>query len=59
MPMLAAIFSFVAEKACWPRSWDISVAVPLFKKGNRKLHENFRSIFTGIVLSKLFCKVLE
>ena len=59
MPMLALIFSFVVEKAYWPHLWDISVAVPLFKKGNKMLHENFRSVFMGNVISKLFCKVLE
>ena len=59
MPMLPLIFSFVVEKAYWPHSWDISVAVPLFKKGNKMLHENFRSVLMGNVVSKLFCKVLE
>ena len=36
---------------------DTSVAVPLFKKDNKKLHEKY--IFMGNVVSKLFCKVLK
>ena len=59
IPMLATIFSFVVEEACLPRSWDTLVAVPLFKKGNMMLHENFRSVLMGYTVSKLFCKVME
>lgn len=58
LPLLSTLFSSVLSKLVWPQQWNISIVLPLFKKGDRALHKNYRGIHLGNSLSKLFCKVL-
>ena len=37
----------------------MSVGIPIFKKGNRQDHSNYRIISLGNVMSKILCKVIE
>ncbi|XP_065584284.1 uncharacterized protein LOC136043285, partial [Artemia franciscana] len=59
VPVLAAVFSFVTENRKWPDQWNVSVGIPIFKKGNRQDRSNYRIISLGNVMSKIFCKVID
>ena len=49
----------MTEKRKWPDQWNVSVGIPIFKKGNRQDHSNYRIISLGNVMSKIFCKVID
>ena len=59
LPVLALIFSAILSTPLWPKNWQISIMIPLFKKGERNLHKNYRGISLGSSISKLFCRVLS
>ena len=59
VPVLAAVFSFMTKKRKWPDQWNLSVGIPIFKKGKRLDQNNYRIISLGNVMSKIFCKVIE
>ena len=43
----------------WPDPWKISVVIPLFKKGDASLCENYRPISLGNCLGKILDKILN
>ena len=52
--VLVPVFIFVTEKRKWPDQWNVSVGIPIFKKGNRQDYSNYRIISLGNVMSKIF-----
>ena len=58
LPVIAGMVSGILNIAEWPLSWAMSVLVPLFKKGDRLDHGNYRGISLSNVLSKVFAKIL-
>ncbi|KAK2702634.1 hypothetical protein QYM36_018760, partial [Artemia franciscana] len=44
MPITVLLCNKVLTSGQWPSTWKTSLFIPLFKRGNRKAHENYRLI---------------
>ena len=55
---LARLFNRVMCEGM-PASWSLSTIVPLFKAGDPKLPENYRTIMVGHTLARLYASILE
>ena len=59
LPLLLGLYNLVMKEKKWPDPWKISVVIPLFKKGEASLCENYRPISLGNCLGKILDKILN
>ena len=57
-PPLAALFTTINKSGIIPKAWTNAIIVPVFKKGDSTLPENYRPISLLSVLGKLYAKQL-
>ena len=57
--IISLIFTAVLRSGIWPSEWNLAVGVPIFKKRDRNLYENYRCIHLGHKLGLLLAKVLD
>ena len=43
----------------WPQAWEMSVFIPILKKGNAKEYSNYRTIALISHTSKIMLKILQ
>lgn len=55
---LSCIFNNSIKTCCFPDDWKIARVIPLFKKGERSLPENYRPISILPVISKIMEKII-
>ena len=58
-PFLAKLFNKLYDMNVFPSDWCKSVIIPLFKKGDDKLPDNYRGISLLSIVSKVFTAVLN
>jgi hypothetical protein len=58
-PVLAHIFNMSFSNGSYPSAFKKAKVIPLFKKGDRKLPENYRPISLLSCINKLLEKILE
>ena len=56
---LLQIFNLVWENNETPREWNRNVIVPIHKKGDSTICDNYRAICLSSVIFKLYCSILE
>ena len=56
---LALLFNKILENGEVPESWKHSFTIPIFKKGDRKVCDNYRGITLLSAALKLFTKILS
>ncbi|KAK2710705.1 hypothetical protein QYM36_012022 [Artemia franciscana] len=59
MPIIVLLCNKVLRSEQWPSTWETSLFIPLFKRGNPKAHENYRLIALVPALSKVLEKILD
>ena len=59
LPVLLTLYNAVLVSCSWPTAWNMSVIMPLFKKGDRMKHGNYRPISLVPTISKFLEKVLD
>ena len=59
MPYVLHLFNFVLNCGIFPDAWSDGLLVPLHKKGNVNVPDNYRGITLLSVLGKLFTRVLN
>ena len=52
---LTKVFNISLQSGCFPRDWKIATGSPIFKKGSKKMTENYRPVS----LVSIVCKLLE
>uniref|UniRef100_A0A670IVF8 Reverse transcriptase domain-containing protein n=1 Tax=Podarcis muralis TaxID=64176 RepID=A0A670IVF8_PODMU len=55
---LVPLFNSIYQSALVPKSWNNSIVVPIFKKGDRNCPENYRPISLLPCISKIYAKSL-
>ncbi|CAI5793987.1 Hypothetical predicted protein, partial [Podarcis lilfordi] len=55
---LVPLFNSIYHSALVPKSWNNSIVVPIFKKGDRNCQENYRPISLLPCISKIYAKSL-
>jgi hypothetical protein len=55
---LSELFNYSLSSGCFPESWKIANVVPIFKKDNPMLCNNYRPISLLCCISKVFEKIL-
>ena len=58
-PYLCKIFNKIFETGYFPIQWGIATIIPLFKKGDRDLCDNYRGISLLSITSKVFTAVIN
>ena len=58
-PYLCKLFNKIFEMGYFPIQWGLATVVPLFKKGDRDLCDNYRGISLLSITSKVFTSVLN
>ena len=58
-PFLTALFQFLFNENIFPSQWTKSVIVPIHKKGDVNVCNNFRPISLTSLFSKLYTKILN
>ena len=58
-PYLCKIFNKIFETGYFPIQWGIATIIPLFKKGDRELCDNYRGISLLSISSKIFTSVIN
>ena len=58
IPRLTELFRLIWDSEEIPEDWGESVVVPIFKKGNRQLCDNYRGISLTPVISRVFASLL-
>ena len=58
-PYLIKIFNKIFQMGYFPIYWGIATIVPLFKKGDRDLCDNYRGISLLSITSKLFTSIIN
>ena len=58
-PYLVKIFNKIFQMGYFPLQWGIATIVPLFKKGDRNLCDNYRGISLLSITSKLFTSIIN
>ena len=59
MPCVFHMFNYVLKCGIFPDAWSAGLLVPLHKKGNVNVPDNYRGITLLSVLGKLFTQVLN
>ena len=59
MSIIVFLCNKVLTSGQWPNEWKRSLLMPLFKRGNPKLHINYRLIALVPALSKIMEKILD
>ena len=59
VPYVTSLFNFIFSSGIFPEPWTEGLLVPLHKKGNLFLPDNYRGITLLSVLGKLFTRVLN
>ena len=52
---LTKLFNKSLQSGCIPRDWKLATVSPIFKKGSKKMAENYRPVS----LTSIVCKLLE
>ena len=58
-PVISRIYTEILEGKPYPDEWKTSLLIPVHKKGDPAIVENFRPISLQPVLAKLFSKILD
>ena len=58
-PYLLNLFNYIFDNGIFPEAWSDGLMVPLHKKGNLKVLNNYRGITLLSVLGKLFTRILN
>jgi sorting nexin-29 len=56
---LLRIFNLLFSRGYFPLEWSMGVLVPVFKKGDPNVMDNYRGITVGSTFAKLFASILE
>ncbi|KAK2702361.1 hypothetical protein QYM36_019012 [Artemia franciscana] len=59
MQIIVLLCNKVLTSGQWPSAWKTSLFIPIFKRGKRKAHENYRLNALVPVLSKVLEKILD
>ena len=59
LPFLTKLFQLLFDKGEFPDAWIESLIVPIFKKGNPELCDNYRPISLTSLVSKLYTNILN
>ena len=59
VPFLRALFQRLFDTGYFPLEWAKSIIVPIFKKGNVNLCENYRGVSLTSLISKLYTRILN
>ena len=59
LPFLAKFFNTIFSKGYFPLTWSEGVIVPLHKKGDTNVPDNYRGISLLSILSKVFTHILN
>lgn len=57
-PLIVNLFNKIIEKKYWPKEWETSIIIPIYKKGKKENPANYRGISLLPVLSKILTKAL-
>ena len=57
-PSLTYLFNWAISSCCFPDDWKVAKVMPLFKKGDRNLPDNYRPISILPSISKLIERIL-
>ena len=58
LPLLLVIFNHLYRIGYYPEEWKVSIIVPLYKKGDVNLPDNYRGVALTSSLSKVFAQML-
>ena len=56
---LLSVFNLLLTHGYFPKAWSIGLIIPIFKKGDPKLSENYRGITLLSCLGKLFTSIIN
>jgi hypothetical protein len=56
---LLQVFNILFARGYFPVEWSMGVLVPVFKKGDPNVMDNYRGITVGSTFAKLFASILE
>jgi len=59
VPMLCSLFNKLLDTGCYPEDWCTAIVVPVHKKGDFSVVNNYRGIALLSCISKVFTKVLN
>jgi hypothetical protein len=57
--LLCKLCNHVLSSGIYPETWRYNILVPVLKKGDPNIPDNYRGLALGSTLSKLFCVVLN
>ena len=58
-PYLCKLFNKIFELGVFPISWGIAIVIPLYKKGDRDICNNYRGISLLSVTSKIYTSIIN
>jgi hypothetical protein len=58
-PFLTKFFNCLFDRGVFPEDWTKAVIVPLFKKGDPNIVDNYRGISLLCIMSKIFTSILN
>ena len=59
LPLLVKLFNLILDSGQYPRSWRRSIIVPLHKRGDNSVPDNYRGISLTSTFSKVFLHVVH
>ena len=59
VPLLCVLFNCIFDSGCFPSEWSKGILIPLHKKGNPNVTNNYRGITIISNLAKIFTSVLN
>ena len=58
-PILCKLFNIIFKSGVFPTIWTKGILVPVYKKGDKKLAQNYRPITLVSIFSKIFSNLLN
>ena len=59
LPFLEILFNKLYNKSYFPNDWSISIIIPIPKKGDKNIPDNYRGISLQPVISKIYTTILN
>ena len=59
IPFLTKLMNKLFQAGCFPLSWATAIVVPLYKKGDRDIEDNYRGISLLSIPSKILTSILN
>ena len=56
---LVTYFNNLFDKGIYPREWAKAIIVPIYKKGNADLPDNYRGVTLSSIISKCYTAILN